>query len=157
MKKIGSVELLCGLYVFKLDNSSTVHPSVCIVTNDNSFLWHQRLGSPSLDTLKSLRDLMQLKFLSYHHCTTCPLAKQIKLSFHSNNHLSSNAFDLIRIDIWGPTSIATHPGYSYFLTKVDDATRFTWVFMLKQKSDVKTAIPQLPFFQCFASNVRTLN
>jgi len=140
LRKIGSAELLYGLYVFNLGNSSAVHSSICAVTNDNSSLWHQRLGHPSIETLKSL--LLQLKFLTSHHCTTCPLAKQRKLSFPSNNHLSSNAFDLIHVDIWGPMSTATHAGYCYFLTIVDDATPFTWVFMLKQKSDVKLVIPQ---------------
>ena len=33
-------------------------------------------------------------------------------------------------------------GYRYFLTIVDDCTRFTWVYLLKQKSDVVVAIPQ---------------
>ena len=105
-------------------------------------MWHQRLGHPSFDTLKSLQNLLHLKSFYSHHCTTCPLAKQRRLSFSSNNHLSCNAFDLIHTDIWGPLSTATHEGYTYFLTIVDDATRFTWVFILKQKSDVKLVIPQ---------------
>ena len=33
-------------------------------------------------------------------------------------------------------------GYRYFITIVDDCTRFTWVYLLKQKSDVAVAIPQ---------------
>lgn len=33
-------------------------------------------------------------------------------------------------------------GYRYFLTLVDDSTRFTWVYMLKQKSEVLKLIPQ---------------
>lgn len=32
-------------------------------------------------------------------------------------------------------------GYKYFLTVVDDASRFTWVFLLKQKSDVQQVFP----------------
>ena len=67
----------------------------------------------------------KLKSFCSHHCTTCPLAKQRRLSFSSNNHLSCNAFDLIHTDIWGPLSTATHEGYTYFLTIVDDATHFT--------------------------------
>lgn len=39
-------------------------------------------------------------------------------------------------------STATNADYSYFLTIIDDATRFTCVFMLKHKSNVKLIIPQ---------------
>ena len=105
------------------------------------FLWHQRLGHPSIDVLKSLQTMLQLKSFTFHAYTTCPLAKQRRLSFSSNNHISPNSFYLILVDIWGSLSTATHVGYTYFLTIVDDATHFTWVFMLKQKSDVKQIIP----------------
>ena len=70
------------------------------------------------------------------------MAKQRKLSFTSNNNLSSNAFDLTHIDIWGHFSIQTYFGYSFFLTIVDDATCYTWVFTLRHKSDVISIIPQ---------------
>ena len=40
----------------------------------------------------------------------------------------------------GPYSVATHNGYRYFLTLVDDATRSTWAFLLKAKSDVKSVL-----------------
>ena len=59
------------------------------------------------------------------HCTICLLAKQRKLSFTFNNSLSSNAFDLIHIDIWGSFSTKTYFGYSFFLIIIDDATRYT--------------------------------
>ena len=130
LKKIGSVELLYGLYVFKLRNASNPQSPICVVNSDNAFLWHQRLGHPCVDVLKSLQSMLQLKSFTSHTCTTCPLAKQRRLSFSANNHVSPNSFDLIHVDIWGPLSTATHVGHTYFLTIVDDATRFTWVFML---------------------------
>ncbi|KAL4038811.1 hypothetical protein IC575_002442 [Cucumis melo] len=102
------------------------------------------MGHPSTETLNSLQIPLFLKPSTVDkmsHCTICPLAKQRKLSFTSNNHLSSNAFDLIHVDIWGPFSTETYSEYSYFLTIVDDATRYTWVFMLKLKSDVISIIP----------------
>lgn len=44
------------------------------------------------------------------------------------------------IDIWGPYKHCTYDGYRYFLTIVDDHSRFTWVHLLKQKSYVFTLI-----------------
>lgn len=74
-------------------------------------------------------------------CPVCPLAKQKRLKFVSNNHLSANPFDLIHLDVWGSFSQESVSGYRYFLTIVDDCTRVTWVYFLKSKSDVLSIFP----------------
>ena len=56
LKEIGSAKLVYDLYVFSLGKDSTVHLPVCAVTNNDASLWHQRLGHPSFDTLKSLQN-----------------------------------------------------------------------------------------------------
>jgi len=43
---------------------------------------------------------------------------------------------LIHVDVWGPYSLSSIHGQKYFLTIVDDYSRYTWVFPLKQKSEV---------------------
>lgn len=40
------------------------------------------------------------------------------------------------MDLWGPYKVPTMNGNKYFLTVVDDFSRFTWVFLLKLKLDV---------------------
>ena len=102
------------------------------------------MGHPSAESLNSLHNFLFSKSSiasNLSHCTICHLAKQMKLSFTSNT-LSSNAFNLIHIDIWRPFPTETYYGYSFFLTIVDDATHFTWVFMLRHKFDVISVIPQ---------------
>ena len=51
-----------------------------------------------------------------------------------------HSFDLIHCDIWGPFRTATHTGAHYFLTIVDDYTRFTWIFLMKFKSETQGLI-----------------
>ncbi|KAL0534469.1 hypothetical protein IC582_028760 [Cucumis melo] len=124
-KKISSAKLFQGLYII---DQPTCFPSICAVTANKASLWNQRMGHPSIETINSLQIPLFLKPSTVDkmsHCTICPLAKQRKLSFTSNNHLSSNAFDLIHVDILRPFSTETYSGYSYFLTIVDDATRYT--------------------------------
>ena len=58
-----------------------------------------------------------------------------------HNNLAALPFDLIHCDIWGPHYIPFYSGHQYFLTLVDDCTRFTWVYMLKHKSDVHNIVP----------------
>ncbi|XP_048605154.1 uncharacterized protein LOC106384389 [Brassica napus] len=55
--------------------------------------------------------------------------------------LSASSPTALPADIWGPFSIEPVAGHKYFLTIVDDATRVTWVYMLRNKSDVSLSFP----------------
>lgn len=72
----------------------------------------------------------------------CPLAKQKRISFPSNPQLSKDPFDLIHIHVWGPFQTPTHDGYKYFFTLVDDYTRVTWIYLLKDKFFVAYVFPE---------------
>jgi transposase InsO family protein len=45
-------------------------------------------------------------------------------------------FDIIHSDVWGPAPVQSFYGHRYFVLFVDDFTRFTWVYFLKNKSDI---------------------
>lgn len=45
-------------------------------------------------------------------------------------------FTLVHSDVWGPSPYPTSLRYHYFVTFVDDCSRMTWVYFLKNKSDV---------------------
>ena len=98
-------------------------------------LWHNRLGHLSNKHLDALRDQLHYleKFPSNEPCCICPLAKQMQLPFVSHNNRSSSAFDMIHCDIWSPFHLNSHTSHRFFLTLVDDYSRFTWVFLLKTK------------------------
>ena len=110
-------------------------------------LWHFHLKHPShvklqliYNELKSSISLSQL----LSHCQTCHMAKQRRLPFISNNHLSATPFDLIHINIWGPFHVQTQADNRFFLAIVDDYTRATWVYLLRAKTDFFTMF--LEFF-----------
>jgi IS30 family transposase len=46
-------------------------------------------------------------------------------------------FDIIHCDIWGPIATKSIRGYSYFLTIVDDYSKFTWIVLMKLKSEAR--------------------
>jgi hypothetical protein len=107
---------------------------------DNN-LWHYRLGHPAEFPLKLLSHVIsQVLHESNKTCSICPLAKQHCLSFPHSTSTSTQPFDLIHCDIWGPFSTKSLTGSSYFLTIVDDHTRFTWIHLLENKSQTKTHI-----------------
>ena len=103
---------------------------VAIVTQ--SYLWHLRLGHASDDKLQHCVSDMS-SFDSNKDGIVCPIAKHKHLPFPNSNHLFDHAFDMIHCDVWGPFAKATHDGFKYFLTIVDDATRSTWVYLMKSK------------------------
>ena len=107
--------------------------------------WHYRLGHLSNQRLDLLKEKLPCTSSKIHRsspCYVCPLAKQRKLSFVSHHNKSEFPFDLVHCDIWGPYSQLSYSSYQYFLTLVDDCTRFTWIYLLKQKSDVSSIIPK---------------
>lgn len=62
------------------------------------------------------------------------------MHFPFNNNFYASLFDLVHVDIWGAYFVLTHGGFRYFLFIVDDATRSTWVYLLKAKSDVRSIL-----------------
>ena len=49
-------------------------------------------------------------------------------------------FDVVHMDLWGPYKIPTLDRKYYFLTIVDDYSRFVWVHLLQLKSETIVAI-----------------
>ena len=150
---IGKGNLLEGLYVLDAhflqpgnqDIDKTFTPSITLVNVIRRHVWHSRLGHLSMKRLNLLKNVLHF---SHDHkmnnipCSACPLAKQRRLSFVSHNHLSKCAFNLIHCDIWGPYHVPTYNEHRYFLTLVDDCTRFTWVYLMKHKSNAKYIVPK---------------
>jgi len=68
------------------------------------------------------------------------------LPFPLSASRSKKYFDLIHVDVWGPYSISSILSHKYFFTIVDDYSRYTWVFPLKQKSEVVKILKNLVAF-----------
>ena len=91
-----------------------------------------------------VRGLPLLKFEKEHLCAACEMSKQGRRSHPTRiNTKIVEALELLHIDLCGPSAIESIGGSKYILVIVDDFSRFTWVFFLKQKSD---ATPKLKAF-----------
>ena len=142
---IGMGKKIGNLYYLQLPDKNPHAYSVCIDTPITDItLWHYRLGHPSCIKSHPLDKNLNFQFTNEQdfHCTVCHHAKQRRLSFVSHNHLSVYPFDLVHCDVWGPFHTLTVEGYKYFLTLVDDSSRYTWVYMMKAKSEVQTLVPK---------------
>ena len=134
-----------GLYPLKLSQKTSNNLSLSFLSpsnKDTNWLNHLRLGHPSFRVLKVMFPyLFQGSNISEFHCETCELAKHTRVSFPISNKRSSHHFHLIHSDIWGPSSIPNISGARWFVSLIDNCTRVTWIFLLKQKSDVSIVIP----------------
>ena len=119
---IGVGEQRNGVYWFC---SVVPNTHLCHATEVDSYqVWHQRLGHPSsqivgLLPLVSNNDCRKNKD---EPCDICFKAKQTRVSFPINSSNKSELFELIHCDVWGPYSISSSCGASYFLTIVDDCS-----------------------------------
>ena len=142
-KMIGYAKVEHGLYVLEGPGISPL-PSASInsAATSNIDVWHCRLGHLSSSKLSVLNKMYTYipHSLIDTPCSICPVAKQKKNSFPISNTVSTCAFQLVHMDIWGPISVTSIYGHKYFLTLVDDYSKHTWLFLLKQKSEVKNLI-----------------
>jgi hypothetical protein len=68
-------------------------------------------------------------------CDACQQVKSHQLPYPISSSSSKAPLELIFSDVWGPacTSIGN---YKYYVSFIDDFSRFTWIYLLKHKSEV---------------------
>ncbi|XP_065859400.1 retrovirus-related Pol polyprotein from transposon RE1 isoform X1 [Euphorbia lathyris] len=139
-RQIGSASVVAGLY--HLTDPEPVFNHVLHTTThcNTDELWHFRLGHLPKDRIlclnKSFPDISVPSDFVYD---ICHFARHKRLPFPVSTSSSSASFELVHVDIWGPTHVSI-AGYRYFVTIVDDFTRFTWAVMVKLKSEVSDVI-----------------
>jgi len=60
----------------------------------------------------------------------------------------SSPFALVYSDIWGPSHIKSNLGFQYFVTFIDDYSRNTWVFLMKNRYEL------FSIFQIFYNEIK---
>ncbi|KAH9657228.1 Integrase catalytic domain-containing protein [Citrus sinensis] len=125
---VGSGTLYDGLYMIDLfpravESSSNAHVMHVVSSNrvrvdeNSSMLWHKRLGKLTAKTRKE------------------------------RTQRSQQVLELVHTDICGPFTHIAIGGYKYFITFIDDFSRYGHVELLVEKSE------SLSVFQAFKANV----
>ncbi|GJZ64641.1 retrovirus-related pol polyprotein from transposon TNT 1-94, partial [Tanacetum coccineum] len=128
------------LYVMKLGNKPK--DKICLATIDeNSTLWHRRLGHANMRLIQSLaskeivRNLPKLKF-DQHFCDACKIRKQAHASHKAKNIVSTTrCLELLHKDLFGPSNVRSYGENRYTLVIVYDYSRYTWTRFLKDKTE----------------------
>ena len=76
------------------------------------------------------------------------------LFFSRVNNRSSSAFELVHSDIWGPSRVFSVKSFRYFLIFINDFSRMTWLYLLKEMFEVSGVIKL--FSVQFFTSIRVL-
>lgn len=119
------------------------HSAMALVPKPKEDNWHRRYGHLGVKNLQLLarKDLVHgfdynpSKNISF--CQACVNGKLHKSSFPtSGGQRAREPLGLVHSDVCGKISTSSLGGSVYFLTFIDDLTRYTWVYMLKSKDQV---------------------
>ncbi|GJT68779.1 retrovirus-related pol polyprotein from transposon TNT 1-94, partial [Tanacetum coccineum] len=144
-KVIGRGNRKKGLYVMKLGNKP--NDQICLTTIDeNSTLWHRRLGHANMCLIQSLaskelvRNLPKLKF-DQHFYDACKIGKQAHASHKAKNVVSTTrCLELLHMDLFGPSVVRSYGGNRYTLVIVDDYSSKAYIILNKHTKKIKESL-----------------
>ena len=108
-------------------------------------LWHQRFGHLGLENLKKVQGLvggMEGVKLSEFTCDACVEGKQTKNSSTTLPKSSTRILEVVHSDVCGPIKPTSLGGNRYFVSFIDDFSRKSWVFLMKEKREVFSKFQQ---------------
>jgi len=141
--------------MFPLHISNDIAKCLKSCYKDSSWLWHLRFGHLNFGGLKLLKNKNMVKGLpQIDHmnqlCEGCLFGKQPRKSFPKESNIrAKEPLELIHTDICGPIKPCSLGKSNYFALFIDDYSRKTWAYFLKQKSDVFDAFKK---FKAFVEN-----
>uniref|UniRef100_T1J0W8 Endonuclease n=1 Tax=Strigamia maritima TaxID=126957 RepID=T1J0W8_STRMM len=106
-------------------------------------LWHRRLGHQYSRGLNYLVGNTQVKGIEIPkrveklNCEVCKVAKSKRATFANKESglTVSEPLGLLHMDLWGPSPVESLGDAKFLFCIVDDATRYAWVFPIRNKSD----------------------
>jgi hypothetical protein len=103
--------------------------------------WHKCLGHLGLDRLsrlakENLVDALAVELPTQSPlCVSCLNGKQKHFPFSHTGTRCSELLELVHSDLHGPLPVSTQSGYKYWISFIDDMSRFRRVYLLRKKSE----------------------
>ena len=133
-----------GLYIL----DPTIQRPIACSGVTTPFETYCRLGHLSLPLLKKL--CPQFSSLLSLDCESCQFSKHHRLSYSPRvNKRVSAPFELVHSDVWGLCPVVSPTGFQYFVTFVDDYSRTTWLYLMKNHSEL------FSHFRAFCAEIHT--
>ena len=124
--------------LFNVDVKYDVGMKRSALNESSADLWHKRLGHISKERILRLiksEVLPQLDFTDWNNtCVDCIKGKQTKHVSKQAATRSSGLLDLIHTDICGPFDVPSWGGERYFITFIDDYSRYCYLYLLHERT-----------------------
>lgn len=108
--------------------------------------WHSILGHRDIQVVKKLPSGDLVDGIQFGECSKscnnilnceiCLQGKMSRMKFPNSNNRAKEKLDLIHSDVCGPMQTVTPSGKRYVLTFIDDHSKFTVIYLIKEKSEV---------------------
>jgi histone deacetylase 1/2 len=101
--------------------------------------WHSRLGHPATPIVRHILHRHELPLESSNKeidvCDACEQGKSHQLPFVSSTREVKSPLEFVFSDVWDPAQTSVS-GHNYYVSFIDAYSRFTWLYLIKRKSDV---------------------
>lgn len=159
---VESVASETPLSMFSTVESDVKNKTSCLptATNDcinskcllSTSVLHKRFGHPNSRILNHvIQSCLSFKFVNKNKvndsCDACKVGKMHRLHFSTAETKTNHPLEIIHTGLWGSAPVISVQGYRYYVSFVDEYTRFTWIFRLKTKDAT------LPIFKIFKTQV----
>lgn len=140
-KLLGRIPKERGLYRVIQDGDAYAYAAVEMVSIEDL---HRRMGHIAPAAAKKLVDEGRISGLRIDplsptdfECDSCTAAKMQRkpVPKKRGTPLAENLGDVMHSDLCGKLAVESRGGRAYFMTMIDDATRYAEVFLLKNKSE----------------------
>nr|GEV29349.1 retrotransposon protein, putative, Ty1-copia subclass [Tanacetum cinerariifolium] len=135
-----------GIFEIDLSNSHTNESSIYVVSNkrakldlDSALLWHCRLRHISKKRIEKLQHdglLDSSDLRAFEKCVSCMYGKMARKPYTHQMERAKDLLGLIHTDVCGLFKIMSRQGASYFITFIDNFSRYGYVYLLKHKHEV---------------------
>ena len=131
-------------YLNCIDEQGTTHTAtICSSGDTKEEIWHRCFGHLGMKNLQKLATDQLVNGFDYdvtkdiEFCEPCVDGKHHRSSFpKSGGRRATKLFDIVHSDVCGRLEAKSLSGAEYFVTFIDDKSRFVWIYILKNKSEV---------------------
>lgn len=116
--------------------------------NEHSYItWHRRLEHLHSTVMHKILSTLPKTFhyslnksildSSFSFYDSCQLGKLHHVSFPHSHSQTATRLEIVHNDVWGPAPFPSFEGFRYYVQFLDAYSRYTWLFPLRTKAEVK--------------------
>ena len=124
--------------VQEIANNANISNSTYIAESIN--LWHSRLGHVNIASIKRLRKMELIPVVNIDDVSKCPVCVEAQHAKKPFKYVTSRKTELLELeysDLADFKNIASKGGKKYYITFVDDFSRYTKVYLFKSKDEAE--------------------